>query len=1136
MAQQPEEWWTRIENGTATPADLQQLREAVAHQKASGVQWGKYNVQIVEGREIHIGDRTYVEINEDAVRAIATAIQQKASAPSSMSIGFEPYLRAIAHLYSQQNALYTPTDALLPLEARSVEQQDTQQPQERQVEQFPVLTGLRKYALGEKREHVLLAGRPGSGKSTALKQLAIALAEEGQVPVLVQLKGDHTVSELIQAEFRRAKQRVTLEQIEDWLLDDRLILLLDGVNEIPNDDLRRGLAQFREDNLTVPMIFTTRELAVGGDLGIDKRLEMKPLSEPQMRDFVKKYLPEQGEQLLGQLRDRLREIAETPLFLKMLCDLFKQTREIPQNKGELFRQFDRNYERLKKDYVPVSKNFWEFKSEVLQHLAFSMMQADVQKPTELWLTISKQRAESILEKWLHQRGVVDAPTKAKKWLKDLCKHHLLQDAAKPGEIEFHHQLFQEYYAAEYLLQHLPSLSDEQLKQDYLNYLKWTEAIAFMLALPEVTEKQAVKIVELALEVDLMLGARLAGAVVSTYQSFCVALINNVKLYKVTKVFFFKKTHFIEIPDWLRINLLEATQSVEAFPTLRKLLKSLDPSVRASTAYAIGRLGHKDAESDLIELQNDSDPLVSKAAKSALWSIESEEVAPKFFFKEIPKLLERNERTQARATLKENQKEEIWLERDRYLDLADLRKHLDSSESALRRHAVIEIEKQNLSEALPQLLEMLHDPDVSVRCNIVSVLGKLGNANTAPKLLELINDPDSNVVKETCEALGKLGNKVATSALVQVLEGNSAFRIRQSAAKALGELLDQRAIPCLITSLEKDESLDVRWEVAQSLANLGDCRAIPLLSAGLTEPCRDIRVKAIKSLAKLKSPEIQVLALEALKDPDMVVRDIAAKIMIEIGDKRAIPQIASLLEDSNLDVSWTAVEILKKIDISLTTELLPRLTKLLPSNSGKQAFLVIRAIQTRCKYYNHEIWQEAIQSQEQAHLTRQTTQASHSEVIARIDQTTQQIDQRTRQMISEPKSNFSGATFNAPVNFGDNPTGAFIGTQNNYSIDPELQYAIADLQALLTQLQIQHPYVTTKFEAIPITHAKLTEIKQSKTPGLANLRKQLLNPERHLQATKATLGEVAKHYLEESVWAKAVLTYLDKLSEDPNLGA
>ncbi|MEO1125002.1 MAG: hypothetical protein AAFX95_13050 [Cyanobacteria bacterium J06639_16] len=39
-----------------------------------------------------------------------------------------------------------------------------------------------------------------------------------------------------------------------------------------------------------------------------------------------------------------------------------------------------------------------------------------------------------------------------------------------------------------------------------------------------------------------------------------------------------------------------------------------------------------------------------------------------------------------------------------------------------------------------------------------------------------------------------------------------------------------------------------------------------------------------------------------------------------------------------------------------------------------------------------------------------------------------------------------------------------------------------------------------------------------------------------QAIKATLSEVAKHYLEESVWAKVTLIYLDKMSETPDQGA
>jgi len=115
-------------------------------------------------------------------------------------------------------------------------------------------------------------------------------------------------------------------------------------------------------------------------------------------------------------------------------------------------------------------------------------------------------------------------------------------------------------------------------------------------------------------------------------------------------------------------------------------------------------------------------------------------------------------------------------------------------------------------------------------------------------------------------------------------------------------------------------------------------------------------------------------------------------------------------------------------------------------------------------------------------------------------------------------------------------GTVIGIQNSYASDPKVQKAIADLQALLTQLQMQHPQVTTETEALAIIDAEFTEIKQSPASELATLRQQILNPERHAQAIKATLGEVAKYYLEESVWAKVTLTYLDKMSETPNQGA
>ena len=43
-------------------------------------------------------------------------------------------------------------------------------------------------------------------------------------------------------------------------------------------------------------------------------------------------------------------------------------------------------------------------------------------------------------------------------------------------------------------------------------------------------------------------------------------------------------------------------------------------------------------------------------------------------------------------------------------------------------------------------------------------------------------------------------------------------------------------------------------------------------------------------------------------------------------------------------------------------------------------------------------------------------------------------------------------------------------------------------------------------------------------------------DRHLQATRATLIEVAKSAYEKSLMVKAIIPYLDKLSEEPNHGA
>ncbi|MEM9217354.1 MAG: NACHT domain-containing protein [Cyanobacteria bacterium P01_F01_bin.150] len=225
---------------------------------------------------------------------------------------------------------------------------------------------------------MLLVGRPGSGKSTSLLRLLIEEAQAAlgamdgsPIPVLVELryfqeKSEYGIEALIRNFLKQHGVLLQADDIESLLFEGKLLLLLDGINELPSEESRRQLRVFHQTYGQTLMVFTMRELGLGGNLGIEKKLEMQPLSEAQMRQFVQGYLPGDGEKLLEQLRDRLRSFGQTPLLLWMLCSLFRATGEVPQNLGLVFRQFTRSYEIQLRGDVPVSEESRRWWAELLE--------------------------------------------------------------------------------------------------------------------------------------------------------------------------------------------------------------------------------------------------------------------------------------------------------------------------------------------------------------------------------------------------------------------------------------------------------------------------------------------------------------------------------------------------------------------------------------------------------------------------------------------------------------------------------------------------------------------------------------------------------------------------------------------------
>jgi FOG: HEAT repeat len=834
-------------------------------------------------------------------------------------VDFPKYLQSLVESYKKQQHLYTLTD--LQVEVRvETSREDSSQPRspenkpETKIERLEVLAGLRKYV---QQGNVLLVGKPGSGKSTVLQRFRWEWASEAlkdgdrPIPVLVQLRSDRSILEAICAEFRQAKLRVSDTEVEDLLFDGRFLLLLDGVNEMPSQKRRQELQRFHDKNSHTRMIFTTRDLALGGSLGIEKKLEMCALTEAQMREFVHKHLQQDGDLLLGQLRDRLREIAETPLLLEMMCKVFKNSGKIPQSKGELFQEFDRQYEEFKRG-AWVSDGFQLFKSEVLQQLAFVMLQGDSQRPTDGWVAISRDRAEGILECWLRDRGVVDAPTKAKEWLEDLLEHHLLQVAAKPEEIEFHHQLFQEYYAGRALLKlfednHLDAIDDERLQHFYLNYFKWTEPVAFMLSLLR-DEVQAVRVVRLALDLDLMLGARLAGEVQREFQQRAVGLVDG-----------------LDVPGWLKVELLGEVRSDEAIPRLLKLVEDSDSDVRRMAANALGNIGDEQAIGGLLKLVEDSDSDVRRMAANALGNIGDEQAIPRLL-----KLLEDSHPDVRRmaADALGNIGDEQAIPR--------LLKLLEDSHPDVRRSAADALGNIGDEQAIPRLLKLLEDSDSYVRRSAADALGNIGDAQAIGELLKLLEHSDSDVRRMAADALGKIGDAQAIGELLKLVEHSHPYVRRMAAdalgkigdAQAIGGLLklvedshhyvccsavyalgksgDAQAIPGLLKLLEHSDSYVCRM-AADALGKIGGAQAIPGLLKLLEDSESDVRRRAADALGKIGDAQAIGGLLKLVEDSESYVRRSAADASGNIGDDRAIPGLLKLLEDSDSYVRRSAAD-------------------------------------------------------------------------------------------------------------------------------------------------------------------------------------------------------------------------------------
>ncbi len=339
---------------------------------------------------------------------------------------------------------------------------------------------------------LVLLGRPGSGKTTLLKrlQLETAWAElaaaTGKAAFFVPLNtfrgpGGGALPPPPRAwlaTFWRT-QFPGLDDFETFFAAGRLLLLLDGLNEIPHREAeayRERVDQWRDFvQQTIgygnTFLFSCRSLDYSASLSSEAlpvpQVRLEPLTSAQIETFLRLHL---GDDIGAAVNEQLHEdekqlqLFSTPFFLRLLAEQVNDSSTMPSGQAALLTGFvrrtlhrevvDRRHHLFdpdtllsENDVQQVNHRAWDSPFDLpqegllirkLAELAFAMQDSETEGEASQ-VRIKETGARDLLA--LPQaRDLIAAGIQLNVLDRDLARRELL----------FYHQLVQEYFAARVL--------------------------------------------------------------------------------------------------------------------------------------------------------------------------------------------------------------------------------------------------------------------------------------------------------------------------------------------------------------------------------------------------------------------------------------------------------------------------------------------------------------------------------------------------------------------------------------------------------------------------------------------------------------------------------------------------------------